>query len=51
MMVRVVARVRFANKSARWREKRSRIVPTKGPTMEYGTRTRAKAKAAPIASA
>jgi hypothetical protein len=43
------ARKRFAIKIARWREMRSRIVPTKGPITEYGSRTTAKATAAPRA--
>ena len=51
MIANVIARTIFAKKSARCREKRSRIVPTKGPTIEYGTKTRAKARAALIASA
>ena len=34
----------------RWRETRSRIVPTKGPTKEYGSSTTANATAADFAS-
>ena len=37
--------------SARWREIRSRIVPTNGPTIEYGSKTTAKPRAALNASA
>ena len=48
---RVSVRIKFAISKARWREKRSSIVPTKGPTIEYGTKTSAKARAALIASA
>ena len=42
----VAARTRFEYAIARWREMRSKIVPTKGPIMEYGRRTTAKASAA-----
>ena len=45
------ARARLENKSARCLETRSRIVPTKGPTSEYGNKTTAKAIAALRASA
>ena len=46
MTTSVSARVIFAKKIARCREKRSRIVPTNGPTMEYGSKTTANATAA-----
>ena len=39
-------RARFEKKSARCLETRSKIVPTKGPTMEYGNNTTAKPTAA-----
>ena len=39
-------RARFEKKSARCLETRSKIVPTKGPTIEYGSRTTAKLRAA-----
>ena len=43
---KLALRARFAKNSARWRETRSRIVPTKGPTTEYGYKTTAKPRAA-----
>ena len=42
-----MARIKFEKAIARWRETRSRIVPTKGPIIEYGSKTTAKANAAP----
>jgi hypothetical protein len=47
----VTARLRFEKAIARWRETRSKIVPTKGPITEYGSKTTAKANAAPNAFA
>jgi hypothetical protein len=46
MITRVIDRVMLEKKIARWREKRSKRVPTNGPTMEYGSNTTAKATAA-----
>ena len=45
------ARARLENKSARCLETRSRIVPTNGPTSEYGNKTTANPIAALSASA
>ena len=46
-----MARIRFEMNTARWREMRSRTVPTIGPTTEYGVRITAKPRAAAIALA
>ena len=43
---KLALRARFAKNSARWRETRSKMVPTKGPTSEYGSKTTAKPIAA-----
>jgi hypothetical protein len=44
--VSVIARIRFEYAIARCLETRSRIVPTNGPTIEYGSSTTANARAA-----
>ena len=48
--IRVNARKRFAKRITLCREMRSKIVPTKGPTKEYGSNTTANATAADFAS-
>ena len=48
---KLIARAAFANSSARCLETRSKIVPTNGPTSEYGNKTTANATAALRASA
>ena len=48
---RFIPRAAFAKSSARCLETRSRIVPTNGPTSEYGNKTTANAIAALNASA
>ena len=48
---RFIPRAAFAKSSARCLETRSKIVPTNGPTKEYGKRTTANAIAALNASA
>ena len=43
---KLALRARFAKNNARWRETRSKMVPTNGPTIEYGNKTTAKPRAA-----